>query len=509
MMKKNKINAFTFIELVIVVTILIILWTIWMTSYSWHLVWVRDTNRITQLVAIHDWLETYKTIDDLPFPESNVDVRAVWNVIWYQWYMWKNNLELITYGKWWVDPKDDTYFSYYLSSDRKNFQLMWFLEDSINKQYSFISKTYAADYATRYPTVYGKKLWILTEEITNLPIQENTIIKSAGYLDLETNTSTYNANFSDKNIVTASWYDLQSILLAWQWKKAPSDCPSWFIWVPWNLEFNQKWFCVAKYEMTYSDVDMPDSCNVQYPSVCTANQDWNTVRYKSYKTIVSTEWKYPIANITQQQAIDACKSMWEWYHLITNNEWMTIARNIESNPDNWSSKQFWNWNLYNWVSNDTTLWCNATWWNSEPRTYATKTWPWTDVNCNYKRKHILTNWQEIYDLAWNVWEHVNKANTIDWTNYNNLQTTIAWTSTWTNWDDDWLYEQTDLKKYWSSLYLWTTNGMWNLYYSNWVPDNIFIRGWSANHNTNTWIFTLHLILNSSYQWHWVWFRCAK
>lgn len=47
--------------------------------------------------------------------------------------------------------------------------------------------------------------------------------------------------------------------------------------------------------------------------------------------------KYPIVDITQAAAIDACKSMGEGYHLITNNEWMTIARNIEATSQNWSS----------------------------------------------------------------------------------------------------------------------------------------------------------------------------
>lgn len=47
--------------------------------------------------------------------------------------------------------------------------------------------------------------------------------------------------------------------------------------------------------------------------------------------------KYPIADINQAEAIAACQSMGSGYHLITNNEWMTIARSIEANPTNWSS----------------------------------------------------------------------------------------------------------------------------------------------------------------------------
>jgi len=80
--------------------------------------------------------------------------------------------------------------------------------------------------------------------------------------------------------------------------------------------------------------------------------DFNTIAYTWTKIPISMPWRLPIADITQLQAISACQSMWAWYHLITNNEWMSIARNIEQQPVNWSSWEVWNWHIYNWVSND-------------------------------------------------------------------------------------------------------------------------------------------------------------
>lgn len=47
--------------------------------------------------------------------------------------------------------------------------------------------------------------------------------------------------------------------------------------------------------------------------------------------------RYPIADINQGDAIAACNAIGPGYHLITNNEWMTLARNIESVAHNWSS----------------------------------------------------------------------------------------------------------------------------------------------------------------------------
>jgi prepilin-type N-terminal cleavage/methylation domain-containing protein len=203
---KGWAYAFTLVELIVVITILAILSTIWFVAYNSYLTWARESNRVWQLSAIYDWLEIYRTNNDIPLPENSVEVRANWTVIWYQWYMWKNNLETISYSKWWIDPKDDTYFTYYVTSDLKYFQLLAYLEDSVNKQVvknELLNKTNAISYTSRTPTVYGKKLWILTESWTNAPIQEVSIIKTAWNLDIATTTWTYVANYTD--IVSISW----------------------------------------------------------------------------------------------------------------------------------------------------------------------------------------------------------------------------------------------------------------------------------------------------------------
>jgi hypothetical protein len=53
-----------------------------------------------------------------------------------------------------------------VTSDLKNFQLLAFLEDESNEQVVYkdmLNKIEAVNYTKRYPTVYGKKLGILTQ----------------------------------------------------------------------------------------------------------------------------------------------------------------------------------------------------------------------------------------------------------------------------------------------------------------------------------------------------------
>ncbi len=198
--KKQK--AFTLVELIVVVTILAILATIGFVSYSSYLTWVRDTNRLAQLVSIHDGLILYSTRKDLPLPDENVKITIGTKVIAYQWYAGSNTLETIDFTKGWVDPRDWQYFSYYLTDDRKKFQLMAFLEEDINltTKLSTFTHVKALDYSARVPTTYWKKLWVMTDS-DNTPIQELEDIKIDWGLDILTTTEIYKAHISDTEVI--------------------------------------------------------------------------------------------------------------------------------------------------------------------------------------------------------------------------------------------------------------------------------------------------------------------
>lgn len=184
-------RGFTLIELMTVVTIMLILATVWFMSYSSHLVSTRDTNRSAQLVTIYDALNAYQAKARLPSPDDNVEVRATTWVFAYQWYAGENVLNLA-----WVewagkDPKDNVYFTYMVTSDKRFFQVMAFLEDK-ESQLAVVPQAYATvDYSERTPTVYGSPIWVLVEASDNSPIQEISTIVTAGYLDISFTSNTY------------------------------------------------------------------------------------------------------------------------------------------------------------------------------------------------------------------------------------------------------------------------------------------------------------------------------
>ncbi len=519
---KKQIKAFTIVELIVVITILAVLWTIWFVSYVWHISTSRDATRLAQVQLIYQAFGTY-TKGRLPLPTNKVTITASGTIIWYQWYVWDTVLSDINIEEWWKDPLDNGYYTYFVDDKRRELQLLTLLENEESVAYnkltpnSLLPNVYATDYSERYAKPYWSKLWILTESGTNAPIQENTTLQTT-WLDVVTTNNTYTAYFKPDEYITGTGKVLQKLQQSiWHWwvgMAAPSDCPTWFIRVPGNIEFNQPGFCVAKYEMTYSDATIPNSCDTQYPTTCTNDYERNTVRYEPWKTIISSPWLYPIANITQIQAIEACKSIWAWYHLITNDEWMTIARDIEQQWINWSSWQVGSGYIYNWVS-DSAMWCwdttnTKTIYTSLTRNRATKTWEWFgNTVCDTKRQLRLSNWEIILDLSGNLIEHTNKANTLDWLYFNSWKFSIAWSSNWIWVDDNGIYDINEMKKYWSNLWLWIVSGMWNLRGANWVDNNIFLRGATANMASDAGIFMIDLTRPSINQRRDVGFRCAK
>ena len=221
--------GFTLVELIVVVTILAVLATIGFVSYSSYLTWVRDTNRISQLVSISDWLELYRTKNILPLPDDNVEVKKWAETIAYQGYAGANTLEIIDFSKWWVDPKDWEYFSYYLTRDKKYFQLMAFLEeDEANLTSWLLKNTLAVNYSNRVPTVTWRKLWILTD-INNTPIQEIPSVVDNWLLNIDVteDTSQYVAHINDSKTIEGTISDspLQHLAsIAGVWGSISKNC---------------------------------------------------------------------------------------------------------------------------------------------------------------------------------------------------------------------------------------------------------------------------------------------
>lgn len=225
MKNKNFKKAFTLVELIVVIIILTVLSWISLVAYNSYLSWVRDSNRISQISAIYSGLSSYNIKKSLPLPDDKINIEwSWWTVISYQWIAWETVLDTISFKKWWKDPKEKLNFIYYLTSDRKYLQLMWLAEEeqTIYAKNNIVWKIYAKDldYTKRFVYVYWDKLWVLTEENTNMPINFLPSIRLAWSLDISTTTDRYTATFySDVSVSGNSTVlsELEYVIKVW-WK---------------------------------------------------------------------------------------------------------------------------------------------------------------------------------------------------------------------------------------------------------------------------------------------------
>jgi len=180
------------------------------------------------------------------------------------------------------------------------------------------------------------------------------------------------------------------------------DCPTGFIPVPGNHLYNtvqgKGGFCVAKYEMKV-DENNDGAGDTNLDCKNPGNNVWkNSTESCGYnlgnRVLVSSPEGYPLTNISFTTAIAACESIGG--HLITNNEWVTLARNIEMVPSNWSGGIVGVGKIKG--GNTGMVDINNSYNGSDPD-YGT--------NRNSLSSLTLTNGEIIWDLSGNVWEWTN------------------------------------------------------------------------------------------------------
>lgn len=112
-------------------------------------------------------------------------------------------------------------------------------------------------------------------------------------------------------------------------------CPINFIVVPGSNTYGTSDFCISKYDAKQYDTSLDpyslySTTNLNYPISKAGNKPWSFLS-QSNAVINSTHTLSSAQNSTGT-GVTECTSC----HLITEAEWMTIAQNVLSQPQNWS-----------------------------------------------------------------------------------------------------------------------------------------------------------------------------
>lgn len=393
--KKNKISWFTFIELIIAITIIAFLSVLWFISYSWHISKSRDSNRKTELSDIYSMLDLYKTKSLLPIPDKRIDIYSSWILLWSQWYLSNDILRKIWYKWSWKDPLDNTFYTYYLTQDLRNQWLLWFLENEENStSLNLVNKTYAIDYKNRFPVIYWKKLWILVNK-DNIPIQELSQFTINGTLEINTLPSDFIAFFNNKTSVVNSVWELD-------WLYGTN-----IVWILWNS--CEQYIEESDWIMLRSGYYLINSGTWVYRQLCdmsSTSGSWTSVRS------MTCTWSLPINSFATKWNTYLQYFNWiDWWTELTWNITWTTWCDFDCNTWYWwswsinSCLQITNWYCWfpNWFRAPPTPTPACIIWNASLLVWS---WPWS-WDCEWENWWSTANCSTLVSNTCMAWGYVD------------------------------------------------------------------------------------------------------
>ena len=209
-MIQNK-KGVTLIELIVAITIMVTLSTMWFLAVSWWTSSARDAVRIDDVNNITTAIDLYH-IDRSKYPEPTnpVDVTHSWATVWTQGGFWKDTIRQTGRIFWQIqDPWYDIDYTYSVTNSRTEYQLSYVLEDPLDNLISsvdvqipnFVGSAYASGGFS--PNEFNPIIWLDGEDIdgdgdtSDNPTSGSTI---STWVNKSTAGSTNNPTVTNGNI---------------------------------------------------------------------------------------------------------------------------------------------------------------------------------------------------------------------------------------------------------------------------------------------------------------------
>lgn len=152
-MKKKRKKAFSLVELLVTITILAILWTMWVSINSWYREKSANTKVSTDLSTIENTFRTYKNeIGNYPTPNWNLKYfTSDWNyahdeteAFWMHWFLteWTIAKRFISVAP--IDLKTWNYYAYWKTIRWWFFEVAWVITNDSNHE-AIVKWNYSVD----------------------------------------------------------------------------------------------------------------------------------------------------------------------------------------------------------------------------------------------------------------------------------------------------------------------------------------------------------------------------
>lgn len=499
-MKKINKSWFTLVELIVVITILAILWTIAFISLQSYTKNARDWVRTSDIANITKTLELFISEKWFyPEPSNFTNILYSWAIVWTQWTVWDtviSNLKTIN-----KKPTDPVYGNEYTFSVnmRKNEYQVWAVVEWENLANNFfVSKSYAAlqqwiayikwnynwriaitntwwkDYVFAVPTIISNDL--SSNDLIDI-VNNNKLI----YWGLVGSPTSYNW-YTDTTINTFSYLSSGANLLVFSWVLQKDLYWQWLFVMVDNLQNAYSWSVIT----WYSESIWEDKSEL-------ATYTWNTIK-KIY-------W-LPSLNTTKscEEVLSSWKSTWNWFYQFFSNDnssifetycdmtswWWTFLFSVNPASIKWKfdsiewtkptvTQNLWTFNI---LTDEVTSWA---YWDFEWK--EVKVCRWNLTNC-YVFSH---NQNRTLKSFYNVWDN--------YTVYKRCYPHATWCNAWQLPDDEW----DDSWRSWFLALVWDWANYESWYPKQWLGINLGPKNrlWLQLDNNNTWP-------DFDNWWVWIW-----
>ncbi len=418
---KNKI-WFTLVELIVVITILSILWTIAFISLWSYSINARDSTRFTDINNLETVFENFMIKRWIyPIPTNPINIVYSWWIVFRQWTYWEaTHRQINELSKKPVDPLYEREYTYSISSTKRSYNLSWIQEwDSIS--YNFPIKKVNAETATR--EILARVWWNYNKQIVHTSTWWKVYVFMVPSLILSDAWDKQILNLSNKFV-----YDNEpNIPLSYSWTQITQV---------WSFEFTPR--------LVYSGTTLPKtpaSLKVLVEWVQNAIL-WTVLYWKpEYKEIIELDiddsndlfyygreyinkdlwWRFVLNYpVMCKEIIWTDDNKWSWMYTISPNWTDKISVYCDMDIDGWWWTRIRKWERGVWYTDIKTI--NKTRWIT-----------WSEIIEKYTRQWASNIWKQYWiyyktfkvkqnDQNWSCWEH---------TTISDLVSQIVW---WTRWD---------------------------------------------------------------------------